>query len=86
MTWIPKFTGRLNPDTGNPELIEHTPRFKHNQNATRHELEEVVATGSYHDFAFYDSGDDGAYVVFSPYFEGKLPSDLIGVALRLIKT
>lgn len=81
----PKFIGKLNADTGNPELVKIIPKFKHNQNADRHEL---VATGGYHDFAFYDSednGDSGAYVVFGPYFEGKLPSRLIGVALRLIK-
>jgi len=81
----PKFTGRLNSDTGNPELVKHTPRFEHNRNADRHELEEVVATGGYHGFAYYVNGDDDRYVVFSPYFEGKLPPSLIGVALKLTK-
>jgi len=78
----PKFIGRLNPDTGNPELVRITPKFEHNRNADRHEL---VATGGYHDFAFYDNGDDGSYVVFSPYFEGLIPPNLIGVALKLTK-
>ncbi len=81
----PKFIGRLNPDTGNPELVYVTPKFEHNQNADRQELEKVVATGSYRGFAFYDNGDDSKYVVFSPYFEGLLPSYLIGVALKLTK-
>lgn len=81
----PKFVGRLNPDTGNPELVYVTPRFEHNRKAERHELEEVVATGNYHDFAFYDNGDESKYVVFGSYFEGKLPLSLIGVALKLTK-
>ena len=78
----PKFIGRLNPSTDNPELVKVTPKFEHNQNADRHEL---VATSSYHSFAYYDNGDDGKYVVFSPYFEGMLPPSLIGVALKLTK-
>ena len=71
----PKFIGRLNSDSGNPGLVYQDSNGK----------QKLVSTGGYRDFAFYDNGDNDKYIVFSPYFEGYLPLDLIGVALKLSK-
>jgi len=69
------FTGRLNPDSGNPELLYTDGKGN----------SEVVADNCYESFAFYDNGDGSKYIVFSSYFEGLIPRDLIGVALKVTK-
>ena len=62
-------TGRLNPETGNPEILDD---------------EKVVATSTYQAPAILLTQDDELdYIVFSPYFEGALPLKLIGKALKL---
>jgi len=69
------FTGRYNPERGNPELL-----YTDGEGNSK-----VVAGGSYRGFAFYDNDDGSKYVVFSSYFEGILPHDLVNVALKLTK-
>ena len=62
--------GQLNPVTGNPEILDTYGK--------------VVATSIYQAPAILLTQDDElGYIVFSPYFEGVLPSKLIGRALKL---
>jgi len=62
-----RYSARLNPDTGNPEILHDG---------------HVVAKGSYEGFAYYPTGGT-TLVVFGAYWEGSVPPCLIGTLQRL---
>jgi len=69
-----KFKGCLNKITGCPELyIEDS---KGNR--------QVASTNNPNGVIFYPT-DEASYMVFSKFYEGRIPSGLLGIALKVTK-
>ena len=65
---VNKYVGRLNPDTGNPEILRD---------------DKVLAVGSYEGFAFLRGTKNQACIVIGVYWEGLVPHEWIGVPLTV---
>jgi len=61
------YESKLNPENGNSELWCRG---------------EMIAESDYHGIASYEEGEY-RYIVFSSYWEGVIPSQWIGKALRV---
>ena len=66
--------GQLNPDSGNPELLATSDNTIKDG--------KVIASSSYDGVAVFHNGD-ATFICFGAYWEGALPSNMIGKAYRL---
>jgi hypothetical protein len=73
-----KIIGRINQDSGDPEIVQEVGSFGQ---------EMKLAKGDYHGFAFYQDkpevGVERTLIVFGPYFEGMIPTEMFGKLLEI---